>query len=377
MLFRSRGISDLDCIFELPQGMYCKYNNYDSNGQSALLQEIKNEVLKCYSKTDIKGDGQVVVISFSDGNIELVPGLKNADGSFKYPDSHNGGSWKITNPLPEQEAAKNMYKTIDCYKFFCQLLRKWKNNVGFKFKGLLIDSLVKKFLDSIAKDSVDFCEYGDIVKELFSFLSKEDINQKYWHALGSNQQITNDDNGIFIKKAKKAYESLEELETEEELIDGYRELFGKDFANNSVRMYSQVARSEEFPEDKFNVGIRYNMTLECVISQNGFRPKKLTDFLARHWLLKVNKKLEFTVKEVDIPEYLLPKVKWYWKVRNIGEEARRRNEERGQIVRGTKTLEERTKFDGNHYVECYAVISETIVARAKIDVPINRMRGRD
>ena len=119
------------------------------------------------------------------------------------------------------------------------------------------------------------------------------------------------------------------------------------------------------------------MTLECVISQNGFRPKKLTDFLARHWLLKVNKKLEFTVKEVDIPEYLLPKVKWYWKVRNIGEEARRRNEERGQIVRGTKTLEERTKFDGNHYVECYAVISETIVARAKIDVPINRMRGRD
>ena len=59
-----RNVSDFDYIFSLPSEVYRRFDNYEGNGQSALLQEIKNELLKRYPNTSIKGDGQVVVIDF-------------------------------------------------------------------------------------------------------------------------------------------------------------------------------------------------------------------------------------------------------------------------------------------------------------------------
>ncbi len=54
------------------------------------------------------GDGQVVVIVFSDGmRFEVVPAFNNKDGSFTYPDSNNGGRWRISNPLPEIAAIQS------------------------------------------------------------------------------------------------------------------------------------------------------------------------------------------------------------------------------------------------------------------------------
>jgi len=53
-----QGFSDLDMIFELPSWMYQTYNNYTSNGQSALLQEVKKSIEKTYSTTSIRADGQ-------------------------------------------------------------------------------------------------------------------------------------------------------------------------------------------------------------------------------------------------------------------------------------------------------------------------------
>lgn len=372
------GVSDWDCIFSLPQDVFDKFDDYDSNGQSALLQEVKKEINFLYSRTDIKGDGQVVVVSFSDGVIELVPGFEQSDGNYKYPDSHDGGSWKITKPIPEQDAATEMAEiTSNHYIYLCQLLRKWKNNIGFKFKGLLIDSLVKNFIDADdSRKSVTFSDYGTLVTDLFEYLSKKDPERSYWYALGSNQQITNDDNGKFVKKAKKAFNKVNALESEEALRDAYRELFGSKFAQETAKA-QYVAPYEEFAENKFNVDIIYNLKLDCTVTQAGFRPKLLTEFLAKHRPLKANKQLEFKVVKTDIPDLLIPSVIWYWKVRNTGYEAKNRNNERGQIVVGGMRKKEHTDFNGEHYVECYAVIDDTLIAKARIDVPINTTTGGD
>ncbi len=104
-----RNVSDFDYIFTLPSEVYRRFDNYEGNGQSALLQEIKNELLKRYPDTNIKGDGQVVVIDFSDGRkIELVPAFEQPDGSFIYPDSHKEGSWGTTKPKLEIEKCKSL-----------------------------------------------------------------------------------------------------------------------------------------------------------------------------------------------------------------------------------------------------------------------------
>lgn len=84
-----KGKSDIDVIYELPYEIFIKFNNYTDNGQSKLLQEIKETLKERYSSSYIKGDGQVVVIEFKKYKIELVPAFKQIDDSYKYPDTHD------------------------------------------------------------------------------------------------------------------------------------------------------------------------------------------------------------------------------------------------------------------------------------------------
>ena len=61
------GFSDLDMIFVVPYSFYEKYDKYQGNGQSAMLQDVRASLRKTYSTTSIGADGQIVVIAFDDG----------------------------------------------------------------------------------------------------------------------------------------------------------------------------------------------------------------------------------------------------------------------------------------------------------------------
>ena len=60
----------------------------------------------------------------------------------------------------------------------------------------------------------------------------------------------------------------------------------------------------------------------------------------------------------------------FWKVLNRGDKARRLDNVRGQINPGTSTNFERSQFGGGHLVECYIVQNKVVVAKDRIDVPI-------
>ena len=80
------GFSDLDMVFELSSSLYHQYDNHAGNGQSAMLQEIRNSIRKTYPNSRIGGDGQVVAVKFQDGiTFEVVPMFRNRDGSYTYP----------------------------------------------------------------------------------------------------------------------------------------------------------------------------------------------------------------------------------------------------------------------------------------------------
>ena len=63
----------------------------------------------------------------------------------------------------------------------------------------------------------------------------------------------------------------------------------------------------------------------------------------------------------------------YWKVRNRGEEAIRRDCIRGKIVRdkGAHKKIESTNFKGEHFVECYIVYKNVCITKDRISVPIS------
>ena len=365
--------SDIDVLFNLPHDLYLRFNSYDSNGQSALLQEIKNTVADRYPNTNLKGDGQVVSITFDKYTIELVPAFIQSDNSFLFPDSGEGGKWKITNPIAEQKECKATYSKSSYYYDVCRLTRKWKNNIGFEFKGLLIDTLVHDYLlDEKNNPSNLMSAFVGALE----FYSKQNKNQSYWYALGSNQQIYNDDNGRFVSKAKSAINKLSKCKSDEEVNDVFSDLLGRGYPKQNSASWKEKMQlrlknyrdTEEFIEDHVPVDIRYDLKIDCEVEQRGFRPFLLSAFLEEgRKLLKIKKGLDFYIAKTNCPK----PYEIYWKVKNVGKKAIERDDIRGQILKTNETKHhENTKFMGRHYVECYLIKNGTCVARDRITVPI-------
>ncbi len=367
-----KGSSDLDLLFVLPDDVYEKYNGYESSGQSQLLQEVKNVLKERYPKTDISGDGQVVVIDFDAYTVELVPAFINDESSFIYPDTHDGGSWKITKPILEQEACNDFDDSSNgVFRDFTGILRAWKNNVGFSFSGLLIDTLVAEFFeDNDSFENASYYDYREMLLNLFSFLKEEDSNQSYWFALGSNQHVSDKGKGKFVKKAKQAYNKLNEA-NDDTINDVLREILGNDFPKaenySHACSFSGYRNTEEFIRDRFPVDIVYNLVIDCEVKQDGWRPKLLSKIIKDDGFLRIDKSLEFMIMSTDCPQpYDI-----YWKVRNVGKEAEQRDDIRGQIVKGRSSHGEHSRFKGPHYTECFLVKNNVCVAKARINVPIN------
>lgn len=379
-----KGVSDLDILFDLPVEVFKRFDAYKEKKQSSLLQEVKNVLKARYPNTDISGDGQVVVIKFNKYTVELVPGFKQSDDRFKYPDTNNGGSWKYTDPLPEiSESKKTAEDTDNNFKYIANMLRAWKNKQGFKFGGLLIDTITYKFLNEKTDyRNIGFDSYLDMTKALFEYIKGLNKDQSYWYALGSNQQVYNCDNGKFITKAKKAYKKIKDLTANSSDVNKkLRQVFGTQFpkkvtAENRAYTSSYNQKyyndTEEFIEDYFTVDIKYNISIDCKITQDGFRPMLLKKLLRDKMFLAIKKHLEFYIDSMDSEIKKEAPYDIYWKVKNEGQEAIKRDCIRGQIKRtNTKSINESSDFIGEHYVECYIVKDGICIAKDHIDVPIS------
>ena len=121
------------------------------NGQSRLIQAVKNAILGTYSNTDIRGDGQVVVVKFADGmKFEILPAFRvqnywGNEAVYKYPDTHMGGNWMTTNPKAEQNAMKQKNGSTNGLLYeTCKHIRYIRDNhySSYRLSGILIDSFV-------------------------------------------------------------------------------------------------------------------------------------------------------------------------------------------------------------------------------------------
>jgi hypothetical protein len=230
-------ISDIDMLFEMPLSVYNTYNGYTTNGQSALLQAVKNSIATTYPSTSLKGDGQIVEVKFTDGmKIEVLPAWKNSDDSYTFADSNGGGSWKITNPIPEIKAVANgEILTSNNLRHLCRMTRAWKNYCNVPIKGLLIDTLAYRFLISWAYKDKSYLYYDWMCRDFFEYLKNQATNQTIWYAIGSSQVIYNPDN--FRYKATVAFnitkEAIQSQKDNKEWSakQKWREIYGTRFPN--------------------------------------------------------------------------------------------------------------------------------------------------
>lgn len=333
------GISDLDMLYIMPKSRWDTYKN-SQNGQYKLLSDTKEAILKRYPRTAVSVDRLVVTVTFSNFYIEVQPVFEQEDGSFKYPDTKNGGSWKITKPREEideiSSADKDKNQNLRC---LCKMARAWKNKHGVAMGGLLIDTLAYNFLKSTDYyDDKSFSYYDWLSRDFFKYLS-ELPEQTEYAALGSKQRVKVKKK--FQKKAKKAYDLCSkaiDAENQSSVNDKWKKIYGRPFPAKKTEMameslsksYSQGWKNtEEFIEDKFPIDIREYLKIDCEVKQNGFRKFLLRYALLHRIPLKSRKNLLFHIVECSVSEpYDI-----YWKVLNRGEEAKRRDCIRGQIFK--------------------------------------------
>lgn len=144
--------SDLDILVELPQREYNRYDYVKGNGQSRLLQAVRSAIQTTYPRSDIRADGQVVKITFSDGmRFEILPAFKNVglfdqwDGTYRYPDTNMGGNWRATNPKAEQSAMKQKNNSSNGLLYdTCKHFRNVRDNhfSSYHLSGIVIDSFI-------------------------------------------------------------------------------------------------------------------------------------------------------------------------------------------------------------------------------------------
>lgn len=134
-------------------------------------------------------------------------------------------------------------------------------------------------------------------------------------------------------------------------------------------MASAFTNAEEFIEDRFPVDVRYNVSIDSTVTQDGFRPFSLRSLVASVGILPPKKQLDFKIVESDVPDPYEVR----WKVLNRGPVAERLNKVRGQIIDPNRGRDhhEVTSFRGHHNVECYILKNGVAVARDDIGAPIS------
>ncbi|MQV88842.1 nucleotidyltransferase [Sinorhizobium medicae] len=370
-----KGISDLDILYIMPSR---SWPDYKDGRQLQLLRDTADAIRARYPNTDVRVDRLVVQVLYARFQVEVQPVFEEADGSFTYPDTSSGGSWKTTRPREELRAISDadMAKNRNVRRL-CKMVRAWKNKHGVAMGGLLIDSLAHRFLNGTGYyDDKSYVYYDYMARDLFEFLGSLP-DQEYFAALGSGQRVKVKKK--FQKKARNAHKlCLEAIEANEagNRNEKWRKVFGRGFpaaAEEASKAFIlegnyQARNTEEIIENKFPVDIRYPITLDCEVRQHGFRSFLLRSMLLDRLPLFTRKSLRFFVAEHGIPG----RFQLYWKVLNRGTEAVRRDCIRGQIVLGNAGLEktENTMFRGEHVVECYAVQNHVVVATDRIRVPI-------
>ncbi|MBE6832440.1 MAG: nucleotidyltransferase [[Clostridium] sporosphaeroides] len=302
---------------------------------------------------------------------------------------HAGSDWTerelngLTEWFKAQNSASNgkLRKVIRLSKMFCKSRDFWKNMPSGLPQTVLCDDKLQDTYDRT--DELFYYTMKEIVNRLESDTSVSapvDDGRDLTPRKSDTQKMTN-----WKNRLKSKLEDLDVLFkdscTKDDALQAWYGFFNHDFWNEQVvesssyslkpvfKSVRSFVDTEQFIDDLYPVNPYYYCRVSCEVSGNGWRPKPLSEFLS---LLKHFLPHNFEIKCMMVDTNCPQPYKIFWKVKNVGPEAERRNQLRGQIVEKGASIVEHSNFFGNHYIECYIIKNEVCVAKTRIDIPIGR-----
>lgn len=169
---RIRPPRDVDSLFVLPDSVYLRYAamSWTVNKQSQLLQDVKGVLKKCYPRTDMRGDNQVVVVPFDSYEVELVPAF-TCGTQFKICNTKNGGSYKTIDP--ESDLTMMNYYDKDSSgntRNLIRMMKRWQGYCNVPIKSFWVELLAQAFVSDWAHKGKSTTWYDYMVRDFLAYL---------------------------------------------------------------------------------------------------------------------------------------------------------------------------------------------------------------
>lgn len=168
---RVRPPRDIDILFFLPASVYHRFEGRTGNKQSQLLQEVRGVLANTFSQSELRGDGQVVVIRFATMPVEVVPAFQLDSGQFLICDTHWDGSYRLSDPVAEIAALnRSDAATGGATRRLIRMAKQWQRHCNVPIKSFLIERLAIIFLDRLDY-SYDWFWHDWMVRDFFGFMA--------------------------------------------------------------------------------------------------------------------------------------------------------------------------------------------------------------
>jgi hypothetical protein len=166
--------SDIDILFQLPFSVFERYRNRTGNIQSQLLQEVKGILQQRFPTTEIKADGQIILVPFTSYLVEVLPAFKLTTNQYWHADTNNGGKWRTTDPIAEVNALEASNKeTRDKTIHLIKMAKAWKRIRNVSVKSLVLELTAPTFLSTWQHKDKTFLYYDFMVRDFFDYLMKQ------------------------------------------------------------------------------------------------------------------------------------------------------------------------------------------------------------
>ena len=164
--------NDIDIFVPISLEIFQRFEQYAGNRKSALLREIRMHLRTTYPQTDMRADGQVVVVAFNSVTIEVVPVyLFNDAGQYLMPDTNDGGSWKAADPFAEAAEIERVDILANGnVRSVIRMLKMWKRHCNVPLKSYLLEALVCEFFETYAYRNYDFFFYDWFIRDFLKHL---------------------------------------------------------------------------------------------------------------------------------------------------------------------------------------------------------------
>ena len=162
---------DVDVYFILPYEDYLRFEQRAGNRQSALLQEVKNVLAVPYPSTEMRGDGQVVVVGFGSYSVEVVPAVLLTDGRYWICDTANQGRYKLADPNAESQYIEQVHTATNRnLRPLIRMLKSWQASCTAPIKSFQLELVAAEFLAQSPWRQYDYFWFDWIIRDFFFYL---------------------------------------------------------------------------------------------------------------------------------------------------------------------------------------------------------------